>query len=93
MERVKTLRKPKIESYIDYSLVFIVLFLLAFGLVMLYSTSSYEANLDYGDSAYYFKHQLGPTIIGLGAIQDIKKICISYLCNSIVFTSFAYSFR
>jgi len=68
VERVKTLRKPKIESYIDYSLVFIVLFLLAFGLVMLYSTSSYEANLDYGDSAYYFKHQLGPTIIGLGAM-------------------------
>ncbi|WP_292144392.1 FtsW/RodA/SpoVE family cell cycle protein [Butyrivibrio sp.] len=68
MERVRTLRKPKVESYIDYSLVFIVLFLLAFGLVMLYSTSSYEANLDYGDSAYYFKHQLGPTIIGLGAM-------------------------
>ena len=68
MERVKTIRKPKVESYIDYSLVFIVLFLLAFGLVMLYSTSSYEANLDYGDSAYYFKHQLGPTLIGLGAM-------------------------
>ena len=32
---------------------------------MLYSTSSYEANLDFGDSAYYFKHQLGPTLLGL----------------------------
>ncbi len=69
MERVKTLKKPKIESYVDYSLVFVVLFLLAFGLVMLYSTSSYEANLDYGDSAYYFKHQLGPTLIGLVAMM------------------------
>ena len=36
----------------DYSLIFIVLFLLAFGLVMLYSTSSYEAALKYGDSAF-----------------------------------------
>ena len=68
MEKVKFLKKQRVESYVDYSLVFIVLFLLAFGLVMLYSTSSYEANLDYGDSAYYFKHQLGPTLIGLGAM-------------------------
>ena len=43
----------KKEFYVDYGLVFIVLFLLAFGLVMLYSTSSYEANLELGDSAYY----------------------------------------
>ncbi len=56
------------ESYIDYSLVFIILFLLAFGLIMLYSTSSYEANLDFGDSAYYFKHQLFPTLLGLVAM-------------------------
>lgn len=65
MEKTRFLKKPKVESYVDYSLIFIILFLLAFGLVMLYSTSSYEANLDYGDSAYYFKHQLVPTLIGL----------------------------
>ena len=49
----------------DYSLLFIVLFLLSFGLVMLYSTSSYEAALEYGDSAYYLKRQLIFTIFGL----------------------------
>ncbi len=49
----------------DYSLIFIVLFLIAFGLIMLYSTSSYAAAISTGDSAYYFKHQMGPTIIGL----------------------------
>jgi cell division protein FtsW len=65
VEKTRFLKKPKVESYVDYSLIFIILFLLAFGLVMLYSTSSYEANLDYGDSAYYFKHQLVPTLIGL----------------------------
>ena len=59
------LSKNRTESYIDYSLVFIILFLVAFGLIMLYSTSSYEANLDFGDSAYYFKHQLGPTLLGI----------------------------
>ena len=59
------LTKPKEESYVDYSLIFIVLFLISFGLIMLYSTSSYAAAISTGDSAYYFKHQMGPTIIGL----------------------------
>ncbi|MCR5558396.1 MAG: putative lipid II flippase FtsW [Butyrivibrio sp.] len=56
------------ESYIDYSLIFVILFLLAFGLIMLYSTSSYDANLTTGDPAYYFKHQLIPTGLGLVAM-------------------------
>ncbi len=67
MQRAGILRRRE-ESYIDYSLIFIILFLLAFGLIMLYSTSSYEANLDFGDSAYYFKHQLFPSLLGLVAM-------------------------
>ncbi len=73
MARAGILRRRE-ESYIDYSLIFIILFLLAFGLIMLYSTSSYEANLDFGDSAYYFKHQLFPTLLGLVAM-----IVMSYI--------------
>jgi len=53
------------ESFFDYTLLFIVLFLLGFGLVMLYSTSSYIASMEKGDSAYYLKRQLGATILGL----------------------------
>ncbi len=68
MELANYLRRKREEYYIDYSLVFVILFLVAFGLIMLYSTSSYEANLDFGDSAYYFKHQLGPVLIGVGAM-------------------------
>lgn len=49
----------------DYTLLFIVLFLLCFGLVMLYSVSSYEANLKFEDSAYYLKKQLFATVVGL----------------------------
>ncbi len=52
-------------GYMDYSLLFIVLFLLGFGLVMVYSTSSYEAALDFGDSAWYLKKQLLATLIGI----------------------------
>ena len=62
------------ENYMDYSLLFIVLFLLGFGLIMVYSTSSYEANLDYGDSAYYLKKQLFASILGLVAMIVVSNI-------------------
>lgn len=58
----------------DYSLLFIVLFLLGFGLVMVYSTSSYEANLTFGNSAYYLKKQLFATILGLIAMIIVANI-------------------
>ena len=53
------------KGYLDYNLMFLVLFLLAFGLIMIYSSSSYEAMLKFGDAAYYFKKQLFATVIGL----------------------------
>lgn len=71
LDRVKTPKKKKkalIEKETpvhDYSLIFIVLCLLAFGLVLLYSTSSYMGMVENGDSAYYLKRQLGFTMAGL----------------------------
>ncbi len=62
------------ENFMDYSLLFIVLFLLGFGMLMVYSTSSYEANLDYGDSAYYLKKQLFATILGLIAMMIVANV-------------------
>ncbi|MCM1039267.1 MAG: putative lipid II flippase FtsW [Roseburia sp.] len=59
----------------DYSLLFIVIFLLGFGLVMVYSTSSYEANLQFdGDSAWYLRKQLWATILGLVAMMVVANI-------------------
>ena len=64
-------RKRAGEYYFDYSLVFIVLFLLGFGLIMVYSASSYEASvsekLGY-DAAYYFKKQAVAAVLGLVAM-------------------------
>ena len=63
------------ESFFDYTLLFDVLFLLAFGLVILYSTSSYIANLEQnGDSAYYLKKQLGATVLGMIAMMVVANI-------------------
>lgn len=67
-------RKTKYENYTDYSLVFTVLFLLGFGLIMIYSVSSYEANLTFGDSAYYFKKQIVATLIGIAAMFVTSRI-------------------
>lgn len=59
-------RKEQTEYFFDYSLLFIVLFLLGFGLVMIYSASSYTAFQDYdGDAGHFMKRQLLAIIIGL----------------------------
>ena len=63
--KVRSRKRRQSEYFFDYSLLFIVLFLLGFGMVMLYSTSSYKAVQDYGDSAYWLKKQVFAVIVGL----------------------------
>ena len=58
-------RKKQPEYFFDYTLLFVVLFLLGFGLIMIYSTSSYEASLEFNDPAYYFRKQALSSVIGL----------------------------
>ena len=68
-------KSNSIANYMDYSLLFIVIFLLGFGLVMVYSTSSYEANLTFdGDSAWYFRKQLWATILGVAVMMVVANI-------------------
>ena len=58
-------KKQKPIRYFDYSLLFLIIFLLCFGLVMLYSTSSYYGSTRFGDTAYYLKKQLFATSLGI----------------------------
>ena len=67
-------KKQQSEYFFDYSLLFIVLFLLGFGLIMIYSASSYEAYDSHGDAAYYMKRQLIANIIGLVFMMVIANI-------------------
>ena len=67
-------RKKQIK-YFDYTLLFIIIFLVGFGLVMLYSTSSYNARLNFnGDSAYYLKRQLTASLLGFAAMLVVSRI-------------------
>lgn len=54
--------------YFDYSLLAIIIFLLCFGLVMLYSTSAYSAQVKFGDSMRYFDKQLFATLLSLAVM-------------------------
>ena len=50
--------KKRKSDYYDYNLVAIIIFLTCFGLIMLYSTSSYIAEVENGDSMFYFKRHV-----------------------------------
>ncbi len=71
-------RRKRIKKLLnfDYTLLLIVIFILAFGLVMLYSTSAYAAALKRGDSSYYLKRQLFAA--GLGFIGMIFTTKVDY---------------
>lgn len=60
--------------YFDYSMLAVLIFLVCFGLVMLYSTSSYSALIDYGDSMYYFKRQIIFCIAGFAGMLVVSRI-------------------
>ena len=51
-------KKRQKADYYDYNLLAAVILLICFGLIMLYSTSAYEAQLKFnGDDMYYFRRQ------------------------------------
>lgn len=55
----------------DGTLLVLVLFLAVFGLVILFSASSYNGRVRFHDSAYYFKKQLFATALGLLAMYVV----------------------
>lgn len=70
----KRRKKEQTEYFFDYSLLFIVLFLLGFGLIMIYSASSYEAFNLFGDGTYYLKKQVVAVLMGLVAMWIVSNI-------------------
>ncbi len=73
MGRRNRTRQKKIK-YCDYSLFFLIVFLLGFGLVMLYSVSAYNAQEQYNDPLRYLRRQALAAAMGLVAMVVISKI-------------------
>lgn len=71
----KKVNRTRSIAYFDYNLLAILICLICFGLVMLYSTSSYSAMVKQnGDSLYYFKRQLLFCIAGFFVLGVVSKI-------------------
>ena len=67
-------KKEKGIPFFDYNLLFIVIFLLCFGLVMLYSSSSYTSANRYHDSMHYLKLQIRNILLGMAAMAAMTAI-------------------
>lgn len=62
------------EQYFDFDLLLIVVFLMCFGLVMLYSTSAYSAQIDFDNDMYYFSKQALIGLVGIVVMIAVSKI-------------------
>lgn len=71
--RKKNGRRKRVDYY-DYSLLAVIILLTCFGLIMLYSTSSYMAEVKYGDDMYFFKKQALISAVCIVAAVVISKI-------------------
>lgn len=64
--------KHRSQNYFDYSLLFVWIFIMLLGYVLLYSASSFVALTAQGDSAYFLKRQIISTCVGcMGMIPAI----------------------
>lgn len=67
-------KRQKKITYYDFTLVFILVVLIGFGLIMLYSASSYTASINKGDSAFFIKRQLVWSVLGLIGMVAISAV-------------------
>lgn len=82
--RNQTSVKPNREGYFDYTLLVVVVFLILFGLLMIYSTSSYTAGIETTSPAFYAIKQGKAVLVGLVAM--IAMIFIPYVILKKVYT-------
>ena len=68
------MKRSERKGQYDKGLLFIVLLLLAVGLVILYSTSAYNGRVKFDDSCYYLKKQLFATILGMLAMLFVSNM-------------------
>lgn len=76
---MQQLKKP------DISLIIITIFLMIFGLLMVFSASSVVASYKYNDAFYFFKRQLIFSIVGIIAMFVVSKIDINKIFKKTIF--------
>ena len=85
---------------IDYGILYCIIILLAIGIVMVYSASSYYAMFHYKDSTYFLKKQVISCILGLIAMflfmgidyHKLKKVTLPLMVITIPLLLVVYAF-
>ncbi len=75
-------QKPGLDSifirgntqYFDFDLLLVIIFLMCFGLVMLYSTSAYSAQADFDNDMFYFSKQAFIGVVSFGVMLFVSRI-------------------
>lgn len=80
-------KKKKPRRFYDYSLLFTVIFLTVFGLVMIYSASSYAAQLKFDNAGYFMMKQASIALAGFVIMIIISKLDYHWYAR---FALFAY---
>ena len=83
-------RRGNMIRFFDFNLLTVLIFLICFGLVMLYSTTAYSALVEHEDSMYYFKRQLffyGVGFVGMYVVEKIDYHVYIKWANMIYFFS------
>ena len=86
------MRKIKNKFYVDYVLLALVILLVLFGVFVIYSASSYQSQVVYGDRYFFLKKQIVGALLGLGVlvlftfvpIQRLKKFDWVFLLVSVL---------
>ena len=87
-KRSGSAKKQKPRRFYDYSLIFIIIFLSVFGLIMIYSSSCYTAQLKYdGDSFYFMRRQGVITLASFLIMLIISKMDYHFFAK---FAALAY---
>ncbi|MDO5338269.1 MAG: putative peptidoglycan glycosyltransferase FtsW [Eubacteriales bacterium] len=74
-KNTKKKKKPFHSDFYDFNLVAVIILLTCFGLIMLYSTSAYNARVDYeGDDMYLLKRQALFSIVSIIVALGISKV-------------------
>ncbi len=90
--KASDMQRPKLGSFVellnpqrfDFTMFLIVIILLAFGLVMLFSASYASAKDMYGDSFYYINRQLVFAIAGFAAMIFVSFIDYRLYCQKFI---------
>lgn len=83
MDQNQGIKKLKFQRFYDYSLLFLTIFLVCFGLIMIYSTSSYSAQIKFGDATYFFRKQLIAASVGLLGMVVVSLMDYSILVKKL----------